>query len=1007
MSKLSPVITTILLTTFIAIFLTITIQSSSYSSIEGVPQHIYETPIIKYTGPWLFQLPKAHIIIVRDEELRILTDPDKEINISLTTEPHITTLRKICEDAQKRGVRTLVIAFDHFFSQYRPGQDTPRQLTPDTDEYIQLMSQISKFTEQYGIGLELSFLTPLELRTEFTKQTGESGQWMQFVKDIRDPLTGAYSVNTFKHKKWANNKGSIEIELLNVKVYAFDEQSFGNRYKVVLPQTITDISETAKIEEYPGSYVKHGDFLASRIRVYGEGATEKTKGNRILIVLTYKTPEMDYFSDKALPFLKSLCDKYLESGIKLNGLYSDEIHLQQDWAYHSHHERGQFNLRYVSTGFQRVFSQKYGDQFSNLAPYMLYFVQGQDTFTEDLTAHQPIQHIMQPGIEGIMKTALFRARYYKLLQNGVTDLFVSAKKYLESKIGYQLEARAHATWAESPTCDYWNRNPCEKFWNYAYEYTPEFIWSNTVHQAASACYDYFKWGEFLTGNGNDHPEGGFLDRNYFGLALACSTGNINDYYNSYCGHWGMPQEISARRQALCDVFGTNPWLPFALVEDFRHRVSNVLILYPLDLVAIDERFGSWMIQYGYADYITSEKLLELSKFENGKCIIKGREYSTIVALFEPFPPSELIEKLQTFVDSGGNLIWSGPPPYLDFNGEKIIEEWSEIFGVNIQMDQSLGCSASGKEIEFINDLSHLPPMPILTNFPVDYIYPITLNETAKPIAKCKDKIVGSVKLSKTQNGRAIYLGFRPRDNQSGSLTKETRWLFDILCTYNAYPPTGKFPNYNDNPEYLSRNGKYVITQFPNGAIAIAPHLKDIEESWHGGFARNPEKDNQIIQQLNLPPNTIELNEAKICGHTINYSGTRAVAFRTDTSSNLIAFAGSNSKEITINGKTYVFSDTPLNFVGWAPVPEERKVENGAIMILIASGSGTLSIPMNQFNFDDYLAIAEGIIPGTPGESVPSEYIPSDKILKIPLKASIQGKIIYILPKKNADNKTQK
>lgn len=985
----------------ILFFLLFSTNLSSHPS-QKVPQHIYETPIIKYVGPWLFHLPKSHIIVVRDEELRTLTDPDKEINISLTPEPQITTLRKICEDSQKKGVRTLIIAFDHFFSQYRPGQNTPRELTPDTDEFIKVISQISKFTEQYGIGLELSFLTPLELRNEFINQTGETGQWMQFIKDFRDPTTGDYSVNTLQHMKWANNKGTIELTLTEVRAFAFDEIRQGNDYRVVFPNTIVDISETAHIEEYPGAIVKHGDFQAKRIRIYGRGAVEKTKGSRVLIVLIYKTPEMDYFSDSAYPFLKSLCDKYIEAGVKLNGLYSDEIHIQQDWAYHSHHERGQFNLRYVSAGFQKTFAKKWGNEFLDLAPYMLYFVQGQETFTEDLSAHQPIQHIMFPGVEGILKTALFRARYYRLLQNGVVDLFVSAKKYLESRLGYQLEARAHATWAESPTCDYWRKNPCDNFWNYAYEYTPEFLWSNTVHQSASACYDYFKWGEFLTGNGNDHPEGGFLDRNYFGLAIACSTGNINEYYNSYCGHWGMPSEISDRRQALCDVFGTNPWLPFAFVEDLRHRVSDVLMLYPLDLVAVDERFGSWMIQYGYADYITSEKLMELGKVENGTYNINGRSYNTIVILFEPFPPPDLLENLNIFASAGGKVIWIGPPAYLDFEGNKIIDKWSDMFGIKVELNQTIGCSSAGKEIEFINTLSNIPPMPILTNFVVDYTYPISTNDGTIPIAMCKNRIVGSEKTVNGKGGKLIYLGFRPRDNQSGSLGKESKWLFDILCAYNAYPPSGKFPECNDNPEYLSRTSQYVFTRFPNGAIGIAPHLKDIEESWEGGFARNLEKDKLIMQQLNLPPHIIELSEMKIWGHTVTYFGRRAVAFRVDESSNLIAFAGSNCKEITIDGKQHVFSETPLDFVGWAPVPEERKTENGAIIVGIVSGSGTLSIPITQPIFKNYLVFAEGSIPGTIEERIPSEYIPSEKILKVTLSPSMQRKIFYILPEKDVN-----
>ena len=41
-----------------------------------------------------------------------------------------------------------------------------------------------------------------------------------------------------------------------------------------------------------------------------------------------------------------------------------------------------------------------------------------------------------------------------------------------------------------------------------------------VQQAACACSDYFRWNEFLTGSGNDHAEGGWSDRDYYGLALA-------------------------------------------------------------------------------------------------------------------------------------------------------------------------------------------------------------------------------------------------------------------------------------------------------------------------------------------------------------------------------------------------------------------------------------------------------------------------------------------------------
>ena len=77
----------------------------------------------------------------------------------------------------------------------------------------------------------------------------------------------------------------------------------------------------------------------------------------------------------------------------------------------------------------------------------------------------------------------------------MTDLFAAAKHHVEARMGHRLEARAHATWAESPTIDKWNveRQPHQP---HQYEYTPNFQWSRTVHQAASACHDYFKWNDF-------------------------------------------------------------------------------------------------------------------------------------------------------------------------------------------------------------------------------------------------------------------------------------------------------------------------------------------------------------------------------------------------------------------------------------------------------------------------------------------------------------------------------
>ena len=961
---------------------------------DDIPEPDYSTSLIKFPGPWQFQLPKAGIILVRDDELDTLCNPDAEINISVTREPNITTLRKICENAQARGVRTLTIAFDHFFAQYRPGQNKPREWTPDKTEYIERIAKISQFAQSYGLGLDLSFLTPLELGTEYRKETGECGVWMHFGKGLRDPDTGKYSIELWRQERWANNKGPIDIEFAGVRVFAFNEDTFGREYKVVVPSQMVEISETAQIEEYPSLKTKHGDFTATRIRIYGSGAVEKTKANRILVVIHYKTPEMDYFSENALPYLKSLCDRYINAGVKINALYSDEMHIQQDWAYFNHHDLGSFALRYVSPGFQKAFAQKYGEQYADLAPYMIYFVQGQDVFSDDLFAHEPIQHIISPGREGIIKTALFRAQYYHFLHNGVVDLFTQAKKYLEQNVGYKLEARAHATWAESPTCDLWRTERCLYRLNYVYEYTSNFMWSNTVHQASSACHDYFKWGDFLTGNGNDTAEGGFLDRNYYGLALGASTGVINDVPNSYSAHWGMPHEIADRRQAVCDIYGNAPWLPFALVEDYEHRDTDVLFLYPIDLVAFDERFGSLTIQYGYGNYITAEKLIELGSFDNGICRVKNRSYKTLVALFEPTPPEGLLEKLSTFVENGGNLIWIGPPPYFDFVGNFILDKWQNVMGVNYLPTRFYGYSAVGMDIEFTGPLAHLSPMTVLTDFPIDSIYPIQPLENTTIIATCKGNTVGTYK--EINKGKAVYLGFRPRDNQSASLGKETRWLFDILSAMNAYPPSGIFNNYNDNPDYLSRNNPYMFTRFPNGTIAVAPHYKDIEEGWEGGFARNREKDEQIVKELNLKPNVIELTDFKVWGHTVTYQGNRAMAFRT-VDGQLLAFAGSGSKEINIDGKTFTFADNPVHHIAWAPVPQNRYVKNGAVATILINGNGNAYIPFKAPQNKPFEIIAEGTTPGSPGEKIPFEYSETEEKLTIALTPASINKLLYIVP----------
>lgn len=974
--------------------------AAAFGAAEGdvvskpVPELVYPGELVSFPGAWSFSIGRSHIIFVSDEQLEALSDPDARVNLSLTTTPQDSSLREVCERAQAAGQRTLILAFDHFFAQYRPGQEgKPRRLMPDGDEYIGRIAAIGKFAAGYGLGLELSLLSPLEIGPGYREATGESGLWMHYREGLRDPESGAYSLELWRQHRWANNKGPLLLEDAGVRVFAFRERPVhGTPYSVVDPADIKEITEGVQTEVFAGLLRHLGDYEAVRVRVYGTGHPEAAGMDRVVVVQSYRTPEMDYFSDSALPYLKGLADKYVDAGVKLNGLYSDEMHIQQDWGYFSHHDHGEFALRYVSPGLAQRYAARWGDRYADFAKYLLYFVHGQADAASDLTAKSGAMHVFGEGSESIRETALFRARYYRMLQDGVTDLFVAAKRHIEERAGYRMEARAHATWAQSPTIDKWDSGE-EPHPRHQYEYTSNFVWSNTVQQAASACYDYFKWGDFLTGNGNDHAEGGWLDRNYVGLTLACSTGILNDVPYSYGAHWGMPEEVSRRRSALVDTFGAAAWPPYAMVEGMQHRDVEVLMLYPMDLVAVEERFGSWMTQYGYANLISQDKLLERGEVAGGAIKVAGRRFTTLVALFEPFPEQGLLDMMTRLAEGGGRVIWSGPPPVLFRDGSNALDAWRSLTGVDYTPARNEGLLAPGKQVAFEGLLRDVPPMTVLTDFVVDHIYPVTPREGTQTAARMKDHVIGTTRAT-NGGGTITFLGFRPRDDQAASLGYETRVWFDVLERLGAYTPTGRFAGVNDNTEYLSRTTPYLVCRFPNGAVAIAPHLNRVEECWPGGFARDAEKDKAIVAQLTLPSERFALEDFRANGHTIRYAGAHAVAFRLDDAGSLSAFCGRDCDRIAVDGRETLFADQALGAAAWAPVDPERRVEGGAIIVLYFEGTGTVRVPALGLG-GPVQVVTQGRTLGSRGTEVPSRL--EKDALVFDIQPSTSNGWMYVVP----------
>ncbi len=935
--------------------------------------------LLTFPRQWQFSLPNQVIILTSDQQLLDLQDPDKKINMSLGSEENYKSLREIREAAVQRGCRTVKLAFDNFFRQYRKDSGEERKLLPDSDEYIQRIQKIGRFLDEYKLGLELSLLSPLELGPAFKGYGGESGRWIQYKTDLRDPETGKFSLMFWEQLAWSNNKGKFNLKRSGIKAFAYKEKQIaGGSFSTVNPEDILEITSGIKVDEWPGTVSpEKAGFRSRRIRVYHEGEAKLKGYDRVFVILSYTTPEMDYFSPQALPFLKQLLQKYYDAGIKLDGLYSDEMHIQQDWHYFSHHDNGQFNLRYLTDNMAKEYAKRYGVEYKNMNKYMLYFVYGPPIYQNNTRACRNSQVVMGESPADIQRTFLFRDRYYKLLNNRVVDLFVSAKQFAEKLYGKDLLTRAHATWAQSPTIDQWDVGNLNGN-RYKYEYTPNFIWSNTVHQAASACYDYFKWGEYLTGNGTDHPEGGWSDRNYYGSALACSFGILNKYPNSYNGFWGMPAPVRERIQAVVSAYGANAMPTVKTITENVHRDVDVLMLYPMNLVAFEERFGSWMVQYGYANYITAEKLLEMGQVqEDGKIHLAGRTFTTLIALFEILPQPGLLEMMKSLVLNGGKVIWSGPPPIIDAGGADCRAKWQDLFGVNYQPSIFQGEIAAGKMITFQNSFSEIPEQVILTDFIVDRIYPVTGHAGSEIIAKVEQQVVGIQ--CKHGQGSTLYLGFRPRDDQSASLGTEQRTWFEVLNRLGAYEPTGKFSGVNDNTEYLSRTTDYLCTRFPNGVTVIARHYRTHQESWPGGFSRDKTQDEEIIRQNPLPPDNISLKNFKVNGHALVYDGRLILAFNSDQSGHLTAFEGHDCNRIQLDNNITIFAREKQKHLAWAPVATNRQIPNKAFFQIYIDGSGEIAIPLKT-DLKNLELFAEGPVPGSKGEKV--DFIFENGSLKI-------------------------
>ncbi|MBI1785912.1 hypothetical protein HYR69_12275, partial [Candidatus Sumerlaeota bacterium] len=302
-----------------------------------------------------------------------------------------------------------------------------------------------------------------------------------------------------------------------------------------------------------------------------------------------------------------------------------------------------------------------------------------------------------------------------------------------------------------------------------------------------------------------------------------------------------------------------------------------------------------------------------------------------------------------------------------------------------------GLRAPGLQINFEGALASVPPQIVLTDLVPDRLYPLTPAEGTQVVARAVTHVVGT--LRRTPSGGALVrLGFRPRDDQARSLGYETRTWFETLNAIGAYPASGKFDS-NDNSQVLSRTTNYLVCGFPNGAVAIAPHFREIVDGWSGGFGRDAEKDKAYMDAHPIPPDTIHLEDFNVAGHRVTYNGSGFVVFRLSAEGRLEAFAGSGCQGVTIDGAAYDLAGEGIGALAFAPVPSPRRKDGGAVMTVIIHGTGEVRIPCAGLNAGARV-IVEGPTPGSGGAMFPATV--EGGILRFTATPEMSGRWLYVL-----------
>jgi len=885
---------------------------------------------LKRSLPYRAQMRRQDLVITQDEQLMTFANrPDEPVKGNSVMPSW--SMNQFFEQMEGRKTEILTFFHDHFFG----GGERKLHLT--TPEFLDCTRKIAEMAESRGIGIGASVTNPLDLGRTFKEDLGTGGQHRTFAEGIL-AADGSFSFNAYLAQRWTNNKGHIYPAFDRARLFVFRENCSPDSQYIAIPwdsiQEIPADQYTLTVSDEP--WERSAQFGNHHMKV--EGRTSLS-GDRVFAVFYMDTPEMDYFHPGVDAYVRQIIDQYREAGVEFLELYSDEMHIQFDWDF-AHFGPHEIPTRYMTPNFEAELA-KIDPIFADFDKALLYF--GYDMEADRKAYGKITQHVLGLDPAGCQRTFLMRSAYFEALQDRVVGICCDARDYIRST--YSKHAGAdplclgHATWQESPTCDKYTPagmfNVAVQAGKCTYDYTPEYVYSSTIREAISGCYDYFKWNDYFSYGGVDHCECGWFDRNYYGGALAASLGTMNRNQAASWGAWGFPDEARRRFRPVAMTMGAQPGYHAHQVTWGRPRQIDVLTVYPKHLTAVEERFGSWMVQFGYTNYLPADRLVKLGQVENGRLIAGLGSYSTIVVEFEPFYAQEFINLLAEFAAQGGTVVWNSTPACLESGA--VAPDWLALFG--LEEAASLTQSISEKSISFTGALEGLEPMAIPTDLLPDRVYPVRPGADAAVVA-CSDsgKIIGT--LHKIGQGQALYFGCRLRDDQSGDSGDAPSTLFDLLKRVGAYGG----PDAADNPETIGRHSEFFASRFANGTYSLCRHYRTMRELWVGGFGRNQEVDRKTLEQYpHMVSRSLDFSDFALDGHKLTYQGTEVVQFRLDEDGRLLGFFGPDTTGICLDGTNYHFCDTP-SLVLFNEMDPERLPDGFTRGWTVQCGAAALTLP---------------------------------------------------------------